>query len=153
MGEVLVVRTYTPSGLERRLRLFCGDLPHLLTPNCLFTRHATIHQRAHAPPTDLTSYVPAGRQVVLSFWKEFNLDGRRLQLDKQVNFDSFVSRINVVLRPFVGQTGGGVVFPFFSTLPCSKSCPHEFFHYIFLYEVMTCFEGVYDADGTAPVIF
>lgn len=23
-------------------------------------------------------------QVVLTFWKEFNLDGRRLQLDKQV---------------------------------------------------------------------
>lgn len=31
-----------------------------------------------------TIFTDATLQVVLSFWKEFNLDGRRLQLDKQV---------------------------------------------------------------------
>lgn len=36
------------------------------------------------PPPPPSLPPPFDAQVVLGFWKEFNLDGRRLQLDKQV---------------------------------------------------------------------
>ena len=46
---------------------------------CAIVRMLTL-TRPNPPFPEL----PFDGQVVLGFWKEFNLDGRRLQLDKQV---------------------------------------------------------------------